>query len=71
MAGTLGNFQDFCERLESALDKPVMDNKSNKMSGQEKGNKKRRQNNNNDKKKNTFACCMKIKLCTAPNSAVP
>ena len=55
-AGTLRDFQDFCERLESALDKPVTDNKSNKMSWQEKDNKKRRWNNNNDKVKKQF--CM-------------
>ena len=69
-ARTLRDFQDFCERLESALDKPVMDNKSNKTSGQENGNKKCCCNNNN-KDKNISACCMKRNLHTAPNSAVP
>ena len=57
-ARTLRNFQDFCERLESALDDPPADNKSNKMS-REKGNKKGCQNNNNNnnnKDKNHF--CM-------------
>ena len=49
-AGTLQEFQDFCERLESALNKPVTDD--NKTSRQEKGNKKCRCNNNNDKGKN-------------------
>ena len=38
-AGTLRDFQNFCERLESALDDPVTDDKSNKMCGQEKGSK--------------------------------
>ena len=47
-AGTLLGFQNFWERLESALDKPVMDDKSNKTSGQDKGNNKLCQNNNND-----------------------
>ena len=55
-AGTLHDFQDFCKRLESALDDPPVDNKSNKTSRQEKGNKKFRQNNNNNKDKNNF--CM-------------
>ena len=55
-AGTLHDFQDFCERLESTLDDPPADNKSNKMSGQEKGNKKLCHNKNNDKDKNQF--CM-------------
>ena len=50
-ARTLRDFQDFCERLESALDKPVTEQTSKKTSGQEKGNKKRRRNNNNKDKK--------------------
>ena len=53
--GTLHNFQN-CEYLESALDDPPADNRSNKTPGQEKGNKKRRQNNNNNKDKKNF--CM-------------
>ena len=68
--GTLRDFQNFCERLESALDDPVMDDKSNETSRQEKGNKKRRCNNN-DEGKNISTCCMGITLRTAPNSAVP
>ena len=55
-AGTLQHFQDFCEHLESALDKPVTGDKSNKTS-KEKSNKKRHRNhNNNDKWKKTL--CM-------------
>ena len=69
-AGTLRDFQDFCERLESALNKPVTDNKSKKMSGQEKGNKKRC-HNNNDKDKNHFCMLHGKDLRTAPISAVP
>ena len=50
-AGTLCSFQDYCKRLEAALDDPPADNKSNKTSGKENGNKKRSQNNNNNKGK--------------------
>ena len=55
-ARTLRDFQDFCKRLESALDDPPVDNKSNKTSGQEKGNKERHQNNHSNKDKKHF--CM-------------
>ena len=50
-AGTLHDFQDFCKRLEATLNDPPADNKSNKMSGQEKGTKKHYCNNNNKHKK--------------------
>ena len=53
-AGTLGNFRDFCERLESALDDHPADNKSNKTYGQERGNKKRYWNNSNNKGKRYY-----------------
>ena len=50
-AGTLREFQDFCERLESALDEypnGEKDETSKKPSGQEKGKKKRRRNTNDE-----------------------
>ena len=49
-AGTLREFQDFCERLESALDEysVAQDKTSKKPSGHEKGKKKRRQNTNDE-----------------------
>ena len=53
-AGTLHNFQDFCEWLEAALDDPPADNRSTKTSIQEKGTKKSHWSNNNDKDKNYF-----------------
>ena len=70
-SGTLRDFQDFCDRLEAALDDPPADNKSNKTSKKEKDNKKHCQNHNNDKEKNMSACCTDITLHTAPNSAIP
>ena len=48
-ARTMHDFQDFCNRLESVLKDPTVDNKSNKTSIQEKGNKKCCQNNRNNK----------------------
>ena len=54
-AGTLQDFQNFCEPVESVLDKLVTDDKSNKMS-RENINKKRRCNNNDDEGKKHF--CM-------------
>ena len=53
-AGTLRDFQYFCERLESALDNQVTDDKSNKTSGQGKGSKKCHQNNSNKDKKHFY-----------------
>ena len=47
-ARTLRNFKDFCKRLESALDDPPTDNRSNKMPGEEKSNNESHQNNNNN-----------------------
>ena len=49
-AGTLRKFQDFCKRLESALDEysVVQDETSKKPSGHKKGKKKRRQNTNDE-----------------------
>ena len=70
-AGTLRYFQDVCKRLESALNNPVTDDKSNKMSRQEKGNKKRRRNNKDEDKKHFCMLHEKKKLRTAPKSAVP
>ena len=55
MTGTLCNFQDFCKHLESALDAPPADNRSNKTPRQEK-NKKRCQNNSNNEDKKHY--CM-------------
>ena len=52
----LHNFHDFCKRLDSALDDPPADNKSNKTSGQEKGNMKRSRNNSNSEDKKHY--CM-------------
>ena len=43
---TLRDFQDFCECLESALDKTVTDETSKKTSEQDKGKKKCCRNNN-------------------------
>ena len=48
-ARTLRDFQDFCARLESALEESPAYNKSNKISGQENGHKKHCRNNNNNK----------------------
>ena len=53
-AGTLHNFQDFCERLGSALEDPPADNKSNKTSRQEKENKKCCQKKSNIKDKKHY-----------------
>ena len=47
-AGTIRDFQDFCERLEDALNESHGDPKPNKTSNKEKGNKKHRHNNNNN-----------------------
>ena len=47
-AGTLREFQDFCERLEIALDDNGADPKPKQTAEKEKGNKKRRRNNRND-----------------------
>ena len=55
-AGTIREFQDFCERLESALEEPVADPKPKQVSDKEKGKKKRRQENDNDETKKHF--CM-------------
>ena len=55
-AWTLRDFQDLCERQESASDDPPLDNKSNKTSGQEKSNKKRCWDNNNNKDKKYKQC---------------
>ena len=70
-AGTLRDFQDFCKHLESALDDPPADNKSNKTSGQEKGNKKPHPKIVTTKAKIISACCMGITLRTPPNGAAP
>ena len=56
MAVNLSDFQDFCERLESALDDPPADNKFNKTPRQDK-KKKFCQNNNNNKNKKHY-CIM-------------
>ena len=68
-AGTLRDFQDFCERLESPLDEPVMDDMSKKSSGQEKGNKKLRRNNNKKDKK--YFCMLHEKKNYAQHRTVP
>ena len=47
-AGTLREFQDFCERLEIALDDNGADPKPKQAAEKEKGNKKHRRNNRND-----------------------
>ena len=69
-AGTICDFQDFCERLEAALNDPHADPKPNKMSNKEKGNKKRHRNNNNDKD-DIFVFCTERTLRTRPNTAIP
>ena len=51
---TLCGFQDFCEHLESASEYPEAENKSNKKSGQEKGNEKLCWNNSNNKDKKHY-----------------
>ena len=72
IAGILRDFQDFCEHLESALDDPPADNKSNKTSGQEKGNKKTpSEKTTTTRTKSISACCTGITLRTAPNSVAP
>ena len=49
-AGTLREFQDFCERLEAALDEPSADPKPKQTSDKEKGSKKRRRKSNDEEK---------------------
>ena len=46
---TLQDFQDFYKRLESTLEESPTNNKSNKPSRQDKGNRKRCSNNTNNK----------------------
>ena len=55
-AGTLLNFQDFCERLEAALEETPADPQPKQVSEKGKGNKKRRRNQNDDNKNKHF--CM-------------
>ena len=71
-AGTLREFQDFCERLESALDKYAVtqDTNSKKPSGHEKGKKKNAVKTQTPKTLNSV-CCMGKTLRTPWNSAVP
>ena len=50
-AGTLREFQDFCERLEAALDEIPADPQPKQTSEKGKGNKKRRRNQNDEEKR--------------------
>ena len=55
-AGTLREFQDFCERLEAALEETPADPQPKQVSEKGKGNKKRRCNQNDEGKGKHF--CM-------------
>ena len=54
--GTLCEFQDFCERLESTLEDSGADPKPKQVSNKEKGNKKCRQNSPHKENKKHY--CM-------------
>ena len=55
-AGTLRKFQDFCERLEAALEETPADPQPKQVSEKSKGNKKRCRNQNDEGKGKHF--CM-------------